>query len=68
MKFYQRPKKTREFSGRVEVAIFPIDKTGVRMSRGDGVERKSFRLEDTTVGEVYQVLCEAISKRVDAKK
>lgn len=62
MKFYKRPKRTREFSGRVEVAISPIDKTGTRMSNKDGIERKSLRMEETTPEEVYQIIYKALQR------
>ena len=60
MRFY-KPRKIKEFSGRVEVAITALDTSGLRMSSHDGIDRKSIRLEDTNPEEVYRIIIEAVA-------
>lgn len=59
MKFY-KPKRVKEFSGNVEVAITALDTTGIRMTSHDGIPRKSLRLEETTPEEVYEIIIRAL--------
>lgn len=59
MKFY-KPKRVKEFSGTVEIAVTPIDTSGIRMSNRDGIERKSIRMEETTPEEVYRIIHKAL--------
>ncbi len=66
MKFYQ-PKRIKEFSGRVEIAITPLDKSGLRMGSHDGIERKSIRVEETTPEEIYQIIYEALKVKAEAE-
>lgn len=65
MKLY-KPKRIKEYSGRVEVAINPLDTSGIRMSSHDGIQRKSIRLEDTTPDEVYRVIVKALTSHCKA--
>ena len=67
MKFYS-PKQVKVFSGRVEVAITPLAQNGSRMSGHDGVERKSLRLEDTTVEGVYRIVYKALEVNSERSK
>lgn len=61
MKIYTHKKQTIGiFSGRVEVAITGIDTLGKRMSGGGN--RKTIRLEDTTIQEVYDIILNTLQK------
>ena len=61
MKFY-KPKKIKEFSGRVEVVVTALDQSGMRMSARDGIDRKSIRLEETTPDETFQIILKTLEK------
>lgn len=57
--------KDQEFTGKVEVAINAIDEKGVRLSPRSSaltVHRKSLRVEETTVSEVYEVILKALAE------
>jgi len=54
-----------EFSGRVEVVVTALDKKGRRLSSkslSDEVTRKSIRIEETNVSQVYRVIIDALEK------
>jgi hypothetical protein len=57
-----RRKPEQKFSGRVEIAITGLDETGNRMKLHSGGWRRSLRVGDTTVDEVYDIVLRAIEE------
>ena len=58
----KRRMEPQTFSNRVEVAITGLDIKNRRMTAG---HRRSFRVNETTVDEVFQVIYEAIANQVE---
>lgn len=56
----KRRLQPQTFSGKVEVAITGIDTNKRRMTHG---HRRSFRVSETTVEEVFEVIYTAISAK-----
>ena len=59
-----KPRIPKQFSGRVEIAITALDSTNQRMNSKDGQPRLAFRVEDTTVIEVYELIKEIIEGKI----
>lgn len=56
-------RKEQEFTGRVEVAVSAIDERGNRLSaKADMSHRKSIRLEETSVIEVFGIILKALEE------
>lgn len=65
MKIDEKAKKRmapQEFSGRVEISVTGIDKANRRMTTG---YRRSLRVSETTVEEVFNVVSEAIIEKAE---
>jgi len=65
MKIDEKAKRRMEsqtFSGRVEISITGIDDKNRRMSTG---YRRSFRVSETTVEEVFAVILDAIKQEAE---
>ena len=65
MKFKTRP--NRELSDKVEIAITALDKQGKRLTNIgtlDSTARKTIRLEETSVAEVYELVIKALQQEV----
>jgi len=54
-----------QFSGRVEVSITGLDDQGHRLSQG---WRRSFRIEETTVDKVFEVIWQAIATKSNERE
>ena len=61
----KRRRLVQEFSGRVEIAITGIDTQGKRMNLRSGPYRRSIRIDETTVDEVYEIVYVAIEVNND---
>jgi len=59
-KRFKRGKPEQKFSGRVEVAVTGLDTDGNRMQLHQGPWRRSIRVSDTTVDEVFDIVYAAL--------